>query len=59
MKKMSDSELVNFVVRNMSFPNGVNSQITDAITQTLSVTIGSDEVWEQINIRRQELKRGT
>jgi hypothetical protein len=57
MKKMSDSELVNFVVRNMSFPNGVNSQITDSVTQALSIVLTHDDVWSEMESRRSEFKK--
>lgn len=57
MKKMNDLELITHVMQNMAFPNGINDQITDAVTQCLRVVLTNDETWEEMEARRNEFKR--
>ena len=57
MKKMNDLELITHVMQNMAFPNGVNDQITDAVTQCLRVVLTNDEAWSEMEARRNEFKR--
>jgi hypothetical protein len=55
--KLDDTDLLLLVMGQMSFPRGVNDQITDAVTQTLNRVITDPEVWEQLHIRHQEFKK--
>jgi len=57
MKKMNDLELITHVMQNMAFPNGINDQITDAVTQCLRVVLTNYETWEEMEARRNEFKR--
>jgi hypothetical protein len=54
---MDDTDLLLLVMGQMSFPKGVNDQITDAVTQTLNRVITDSDVWEQLHIRHQEFKK--
>ena len=55
--RMDDTDLLLLVMGQMSFPKGVNDQITDAVTQTLIRIITDEEVFEQLRIRHQEFKK--
>jgi len=57
MKKMDDLELIAHVMQNMNMPKGINDQITDAVTQCLSIVLTHDDVWSEMEARRQEYKR--
>ena len=57
MKKMDDLELITHVMQNMAFPNGINDQITDAVTQCLRVVLTHDDVWLEMEVRRNEFKK--
>lgn len=55
--RMDDTDLLLLVMGQMSFPKGVNDQITDAVTQTLNRVITDPEVFEQLHVRHQEFKK--
>ena len=57
MKKMDDLELITHVMQNMSMPKGINDQITEPVTQCLSIVLTHDDVWVEMEARRQEFKR--
>lgn len=52
-KRYTDEELVLLLLNHMSFPEGVNNQITDAVTQTMHALIKSDEPWLELLHRRE------
>ena len=55
--RMDDTDLLLLVMGQMSFPKGINDQITDAVTQTLNKVITDPQVFEQLHIRHQEFKK--
>lgn len=57
MKKMDDLELIMHVMQNMNMPKGINDQITDAVTQCLSIVLTHDDVWVEMEARRNEFKK--
>jgi hypothetical protein len=53
-KRYTNEELIVLLLNHMSFPNGVNDQITDAVTQTIQAMISSDESWLELLQRREQ-----
>lgn len=53
-KRYTNEELMVLLLGHMSFPNGVNDQITDAVTQTIHAITKSDESWLEILLRREQ-----
>ena len=53
-KRYTNEELIVLLLNHMSFPNGVNDQITDAVTQTIQAMIRSDESWFELLQRREQ-----
>lgn len=53
-KRYTDEEMVLLLLNHMTFPTGVNDQITDAVTQTLHALVKSDESWFELLQRREQ-----